>query len=80
MRYLATGSEDRTARIVDLRTGMKELGKTGSGLFKDVVTGVTYHPLHAQLAVCSFDGTVKFFNEGDYSNPVAVPPTSGGYI
>lgn len=66
MRYLATGSEDRTIRIVDLRTGMRELSKVGSGLFKDVVTGVSFHPLHAQLAACSFDGSVKFFTEGEY--------------
>lgn len=65
MRYLATGSEDRTARIVDLRTGMKEISKIGSGLFRDVVTGVAYHPIHAQLGVCSFDGTVKFFRDGE---------------
>ena len=68
MKYLATGSEDRTIRIIDLRTGMREIDRIGSGVFKDVVTGVAYHPIYPQLAACSFDGTVKFFDEGERNN------------
>ena len=56
MRYLSCESEDRSARIVDLRSGMRELGRVGHGLFRDVVSGVAFHPIRAQLSACSFDG------------------------
>jgi WD40 repeat protein len=64
MRYLATGSEDRSARIVDLRS-LREVGRVGQGVFRDVVAGVAFHPLSPQLAACSFDGKVRFFGPGD---------------
>ncbi len=58
MRYIATGSEDKTARILDLRTG-RELAKlTGH---RDVVSSVAFNPLFAQLATASYDGTVRFY-------------------
>jgi len=59
LRYLAVGSEDKTARIVDLRSG-RELAKLQG--FKDVVSSVSFHPLLPQLAAGSFDGQIKFFS------------------
>ena len=60
MRYIGTGSEDKTARIVDLRT-LRDLAKV-SGYHKDVVTDVKFSPLFPQVATASFDGTVRFFS------------------
>lgn len=60
LRYLSTGSEDKSARIIDIRTG-KELVKLLG--HKDVVTSVAFNPLTAQLATCSYDGQVKFYIE-----------------
>lgn len=58
---LLKGSEDKTARIYDIRTG-KELAKLGGGgLHRDVVSSVAFNPLFPQLATASYDGTVKFF-------------------
>jgi WD40 repeat protein len=65
LRYLATGSEDRSARIVDVRGG-KELVKIQG--HRDVVSGVAFNPLFPQLATCSFDGTVKFYVDPTASN------------
>lgn len=59
LRYLSVGSEDKTCRIVDLRSG-KELAKLQG--FKDVVAGCSFNPLFPQLAVGSFDGQIKFFS------------------
>jgi len=59
LRYLGVGSEDKTARIVDLRTG-REMAKLGG--FKDVVHAVAFNPLFPQVAVAGFDGQVKFFS------------------
>ena len=63
LRYLATGSEDKSVRMVDLRTG-RELLKL-AGLHSDVVSAVAFHPLKAQLASVSYDGTVKFYKDPD---------------
>jgi WD40 repeat protein len=65
IKYLAVGSEDRAARIVDLRT-CREIARipaagAGQGQHKDVVTCVAFNPLFPQVATCSFDGTIKFF-------------------
>ena len=58
LRYVATGSEDKSCRMVDLRSG-RELHKlTGH---KDVVSGVAFNPLYPQLATCSYDGSVRFY-------------------
>lgn len=59
LKYLAIASEDKSVRIVDLRM-FTELSKV-FGVFRDVVTGVAYHPLHPQLAACSLDGSVNYF-------------------
>ena len=58
-RYLACGSEDRSARILDLRGSGRELAKLPG--HRDVVTGVAFSPLFPQLATCSYDGTVRFY-------------------
>jgi len=59
LRYVATGSEDRSARILDVRTG-KELERL-AGVHDDVVSSVAFHPLDAQLASGSYDGQVRFY-------------------
>ena len=58
LRYLACGSEDKSARLVDLRTGRDLAKYTG---FRDVVSAVAFHPLAPQVAVGSYDGSVKFY-------------------
>ena len=58
LRYLACGSEDKSARLVDLRTGRGLAKYTG---FRDVVSAVAFHPLAPQVAVASYDGSLKFY-------------------
>ena len=58
MKYIATGSEDRTTRIIDVRGG-KEISRLQG--HRDVVSGVAFNPLFPQLATCSFDGTIRFY-------------------
>ena len=58
LRYLATGSEDRTARVIDVRGGSEIARLQGH---RDVVSGVAFNPLFSQLATCSFDGAVRFY-------------------
>ena len=60
VQYLSTGSEDKSARIIDIRTG-KELVKLLG--HKDVVSSVAFNPLSPQLATCSYDGQIKFYGE-----------------
>ena len=66
LRFLATGSEDKTARLVDLRAGTgKELARLKG--FKDVVSDAVFNPLYPQLAACSFAGEIQFFCDPDAS-------------
>lgn len=58
MRYFATGSEDRSARIYDITAGKEVQRLVGH---KDVVSAVVFNPLFAQVATGSYDGTVKFY-------------------
>ena len=58
LRYLACGSEDRSARVIDLRM-LRELARLQG--HKDVVSGIAYNPLFSQLATCSFDGSMRFY-------------------
>jgi WD40 repeat protein len=58
LKYLATGSEDRTARIIDLRM-LKELARLQG--HRDVVSDVAYNPLFSQLITCSYDGSLRFY-------------------
>ena len=59
MRYIATGSEDRTARIFDIVSG-REMCKL-SGMHRDVVSSAAFHPIHPQLVTSSYDGTLRSF-------------------
>mmetsp|Transcript_32481 Transcript_32481/g.60663 ORF Transcript_32481/g.60663 Transcript_32481/m.60663 type:complete len:446 (-) Transcript_32481:313-1650(-) len=63
MRYLTTASEDRSARIFDIRGG-KEIAKL-SGQHRDVVSSVAYHPIHPQLVTASYDGGIKCYVADD---------------
>ena len=58
MKFLATGSEDRSARILDLRM-MRQLAKLSG--HRDVCSDVKFNPLFPQLVSCSYDGTIRFF-------------------
>ncbi|KAF1324609.1 G-protein beta wd-40 repeats containing protein, partial [Globisporangium splendens] len=62
MRYIATGSEDRTAYLHDIRTGRCLRKLTGH---TDVVTCVAFNPLYPQLATSSYDGTIRFYSDAD---------------
>ena len=61
LRYLAVGSEDKSAYVYDLRTGRVVERLKGHG---DAVVDVAYHPLHPQLATAGLDGVVRFYSEG----------------
>lgn len=61
LRYLTTASEDRSARIFDIRGGREAAKLTGSPPHRDVVSSVAYHPIHPQLVTASYDGGVKCF-------------------
>jgi len=60
LRYVSTGSEDRSVRILDIRGGFTELAKIHH-IHKDTVSDVAYNPLFPQMSSCSYDGTVKFY-------------------
>lgn len=59
-RYLATGSEDKTAYIFDLRSGTY-CSKLGG--HNDTVSDVAFHPLYPQLVTATLDGKVRLFKE-----------------
>lgn len=61
LRYLATGSEDRSVRILDIRAGLTEIAKIHN-IHRDTVSDVVYNPLFPQMCSSSYDGTVKFYN------------------
>ena len=69
MRYLATGSEDRTVRIIDIQSGGKQISKL-SGYHRDVVSSVDYHPIYPQLISGSYDGTIRCFTCNDTENNI----------
>ena len=58
LRYLAVGSEDRAAHVVDVRTGTALARLTGT---RDTVTAVAFSQLFPQLAAGSLDGKVRFY-------------------
>jgi len=60
MRWLASGSEDRTACVWDLGTGLMVHKLRGH---PDAVTDVAWSPLHPQLATACTDGHIRFFTE-----------------
>ena len=69
LRFLACGSEDRSARLVDLRM-LRELARLPG--HREVVSDVAFHPVFSQVATCSFDGSLRFFRDPDC--PVAQLP------
>ncbi|KAG1664713.1 hypothetical protein FOA52_006690 [Chlamydomonas sp. UWO 241] len=61
LRYLATGSEDRSAYLYDLRQG--SVLHRLRGTHGDAVIDVAFNPLHPQLATGCLDGKVHFFSD-----------------
>jgi WD40 repeat protein len=57
--YVATGSEDRSCVIYDLRTSAHVAKLSGA---TDSVTSVAWHPLTSSLASGSLDGGVRFYS------------------
>lgn len=57
-RFIATGSEDRSAYIFDIRAGTYLHKLTGH---TDTVTDVAFHPLLPQLVTVTVDGKVRLF-------------------
>ena len=60
LRYLASGSEDKSYYLYDLRMGSLMMRVRG---VTDAVTCLAFNPLHPQMAVGCLDGNVLFFNE-----------------
>ena len=58
LRFMICGSEDKSAILVDLRTGNDLVKYTG---YRDVVSGVAFHPLSPQVATATYDGSLKFY-------------------
>ena len=59
--YVATGSEDRSAWVYDLRTGGAAARLRGA---TDSVTAVAWHPRMPLLAAGSLDGGLRFYRPG----------------
>ncbi|KAI0211492.1 WD repeat-containing protein 27 [Lamellibrachia satsuma] len=57
-RFIATGSEDRSAYIFDIRAGTYLHKLTGH---TDTVSDVSFHPLLPQLVTVTVDGKVRLF-------------------
>ena len=57
LRYVATGSEDRSAYLYDARSG----GLIERLRHSDTVVDVAFSPLYPQLATCALDGSVRFY-------------------
>jgi WD40 repeat protein len=57
--YIASGSEDRSAYVWDLRT-TKVLSRLKG--FRDVTNDVAWNPLFQQVCVAGNDGRIKFFS------------------
>ncbi|XP_031565676.1 WD repeat-containing protein 27-like [Actinia tenebrosa] len=59
-RYIATGSEDRSVYLFDVRGSSFCHRLTGH---TEVVADVAFHPAHSELAAASLDGKLKFYTE-----------------
>lgn len=59
-RFIATGSEDRSAYIFDVRTGTYCKKLTSH---TDVVSDVVFHPLYPQLVTATLDGKLKLYTD-----------------
>jgi len=62
MRYVATGSEDNSCYIYDVRTGAV-LARNWKP-HRDTVSDVSFHPILPYLATASYDGHVRCFATG----------------
>ncbi|RDD46485.1 WD repeat-containing protein 27 [Trichoplax sp. H2] len=58
MRYIATGSEDKTAYLYDVRSNTYSDRLTGH---RDVVFDVAFNPRQPQLVTASLDGQLRFY-------------------
>ncbi|XP_071798693.1 WD repeat-containing protein 27-like [Asterias amurensis] len=59
-KYIASGSEDKSAYIFDVRAGtyiQKLSGHT------DVISDVAFHPLYPELVTASLDGKIRLYSE-----------------
>lgn len=67
LRYVATGSEDRSCYLYDARSGslLERLRHS------DTVLDAAFSPLHPQLAACALDGTVRFYSDRPERDSVA---------
>lgn len=61
LRYLASGSEDKSAYIYDLRMGT--VLHRIRGIHGDAVMDVAFNPLHPQLATACLDGRLHFYSD-----------------
>jgi len=59
-RFIATGSEDRSAYLYDIRGYTFCHRLTGH---TDVVSGVAFHPALPQLVTASLDGRLRFYSD-----------------
>ena len=59
LRYLGTGSEDKSAYLFDLRRG-DVVARLGGG-HTDVVSDVAFNPAHAQWVTACYDNKLRFF-------------------
>jgi WD40 repeat protein len=60
--YVATGSEDRSCVIYDLRTSSHVVKLSGA---TDTVSTVAWHPLTCSIATGSLDGGVRFYSSNN---------------
>jgi WD40 repeat protein len=60
-RYLASGSEDKSAYLYDLRMGT--VLHRIRGVHGDAVMDVAFNPLHPQLATACLDGRIHFYSD-----------------
>lgn len=65
LRFLATGSDDRTAWIFDLRQG--SLLARARGSHSEPISSVDFHPSRPLLATGSLDGSVRTFSPSSTS-------------
>ena len=64
MRYLATGSEDKSAYLYDVRQGAVVARlREGRPPPLDVVSDVAFHPSRPQLVTTSHDGRARFYSD-----------------
>ena len=60
LRYVACGSEDRSAYLYDARSGALLERLKGPS---DVVSDAAFSPMHPQLVVGGLDGRLRFYSD-----------------